>query len=103
MGIRTICEEGYPLDICRCRSEHKPFRVKPCPPNHRHAGPAMTYEGKALSVAAPVATVAHAEEPPGERVCDRCCEGHPAEEFRGGVCGFCADQLEAIDAAGDST
>jgi hypothetical protein len=34
-----------------------------------------------------------------KKICPRCEESRPAEDFRGSVCGFCADVLEALDEA----
>jgi hypothetical protein len=36
MGVRAICEQGYPVTRCRCMSRHDPVKVVPCPPEHLH-------------------------------------------------------------------
>lgn len=85
MGLTSICQKGYRLDVCRCAKEHRPLKVKPCPPGHSHQGFPMDVDGKAI------------DPPADKKVCDRCEELHRSDEFRGGVCGFCADQLEDIE------
>lgn len=36
MGVRSVCQYGYPISVCRCTATHDPVGVVPCPANHAH-------------------------------------------------------------------
>lgn len=36
MGVRSVCDFGYPIDICRCTQKHDPVRVSRCYSGHHH-------------------------------------------------------------------
>jgi hypothetical protein len=36
MGVRTICPDGYPVNVCRCPKRHDPVATVSCPPGHLH-------------------------------------------------------------------
>lgn len=107
MGLKTICTDGYPVSNCRCTKDHRPYGVVECKPGHRHQGVAIDRNGNAVvervddkEVAAAIASIQGGPKQ-GELVrCPRCEEHYT--HLHGGVCGFCADQLEELDRAATS-
>lgn len=100
MGLRTICTEGYAVSNCRCTKDHRPYGVVECHPGHLHKGVAIRPDGTVLKhvaddeeVAAAIASIQG--KPVALMTCPRC--GDAYTHLHGGVCGFCADQLEEID------
>lgn len=87
MALIAICSEGFPLSNCRCTKHHDPLQVRPCPPGHKHKGFPMDEHHHAVPMEG------------DKRICPRCEEKAPAKNFRGEVCGFCADILEELEKA----
>lgn len=49
MGVRSICEHGYAVSVCRCMSVHWPVAVVECANVNRHIGTPIDKWGKPLA------------------------------------------------------
>lgn len=96
MGLSSICTEGFRLDTCRCKEEHRPLKVKPCPEGHPHRGFPMDTDGKVTTKPVGGAMIRTADG----ATCQRCQEWYKLTQFRGGVCFFCADALAEVPISG---
>lgn len=82
MGIQVICDAGYVTLRCRCPREHYPPDVVKCihrPTEHEQHN---IYD--------------RADEVLQRRHCPRCWVRHNRRDFRGDVCGWCADDMEYL-------
>lgn len=87
MGVRKVCTHGYVVERCRCTKTHA-VTIVPCIHTgaDRHAN--KMYYGDVME-----------EE---TRVCERCSVEHLEKDFRGSICGWCADDLEDLEKARQS-
>jgi hypothetical protein len=88
MGVRKVCTDGYVVEQCRCAETHA-VTIVPCAhnaaPDRHHM---EIYYGDVME-----------EE---TRVCERCSVEHLEKDFRGSICGWCADDLEDLEKARQS-
>lgn len=97
MGVTAICDQGYVLARCRCPEQHGTPRRLPCEHKDHLHSQRWTGEQKELDVNEAFSPPPDPQraDPDDVRVCERCSVLHFVTDFRGGVCGWCADDLDA--------
>lgn len=110
MGVASVCDQGFVVSRCRCPEQHGEPKVVECDhQEHRQEDNWQIIKGVSAVVGKIKARTqvmresgwaAWSRPEDGVLQCPRCSVYHAVGDFRGGVCGWCAEDLEKIPEEG---